>query len=308
MSTKLHHGHRITLGADPFDLIVQARAVLDPVRDRLDAKILAQLATRIIDQATYGQGGHPTPEPTGNPGVDALHREILSNPIWRAFNEYDEEQRKLSVHSFGHDPNRFELAFGRDPDTERIGVLVYTERSELSDAFQALPQVEAYGYWNNTDQPDDVSDAEWADRRTFWDRVLGDGVPIERTLSWVLRGEYDPGMIQMAGSWDGDPSSVLFSQIPSMEERARGIAVQAVLTAGIRGVPQGRITRLLFPLTSTSRYPEVVDLARPLLVEITPEVLLGKTTPAVDDVNAKRAALTAAAEEAAARLVKTDGN
>jgi hypothetical protein len=48
-------------------------------------------------------------------------------------------------------------------------------------AYQSLWEsklfVQAWGYWNNTDKPDEVSAEEWRYRRKVWDKILGDTSP-----------------------------------------------------------------------------------------------------------------------------------
>lgn len=52
--------------------------------------------------------------------------------------------------------------------------IVYTEQTPWFNAFVAHPGVEEYGYWDNTDGPDEVSEQEWEGRRRAWE-VLKDG-------------------------------------------------------------------------------------------------------------------------------------
>jgi hypothetical protein len=291
MSIKLHHGHRLTLGADPFDFIVQARAVLDPVRDRLDARLLAHTAAILIDKAIAD--GTATPE----------------HPVSAAYMANEDDQAKLSKEDRLQDPNRFELTIGRDPRTGRLGVLTYVEQPELLSTFRSLPHVEQYAYWDNTDRPKGVTAKQWETRARFWDRLVGWDPPAERMFSWVLRTEYHPGMILIAGFTKDEVHPLVIEEVPDDDRRSRYLARRAVMNAGYRGTTDpNTVMRTMWVLADDRRYPEVVDLARPLLVHITPDALRGTVTPKIEDVEAKRSALAAAAETAATRLVKTDGN
>lgn len=40
------------------------------------------------------------------------------------------------------------------------------------DAWAALPGIEEYGYWNNTDPPDGMKPREWARRKRTWDALV----------------------------------------------------------------------------------------------------------------------------------------
>lgn len=37
-----------------------------------------------------------------------------------------------------------------------------------------IPELKAFGYWNNTDPPEEVTEEEWALRRDIWNKVIGD--------------------------------------------------------------------------------------------------------------------------------------
>lgn len=56
-------------------------------------------------------------------------------------------------------------------------MMVYTECFEYFDALKAMPEVEQYYYWNNTDKPDDISYEDWKARGKEWDSVLHSGIP-----------------------------------------------------------------------------------------------------------------------------------
>jgi len=42
------------------------------------------------------------------------------------------------------------------------------------EEFNKLPNIKEYGYWNNTDKPDDISNKEWRDRKLAWETVWTD--------------------------------------------------------------------------------------------------------------------------------------
>ena len=59
-----------------------------------------------------------------------------------------------------------------------LGV-AYTEHQDWYEAWCRQPGVEEYAYWNNADQPQHVSDAEWAVRAQAWDVLSGDPVCVQ---------------------------------------------------------------------------------------------------------------------------------
>ncbi|HUX69859.1 MAG TPA: hypothetical protein VMV41_05050 [Cellulomonadaceae bacterium] len=287
MSTKVHNGYRLAAGTDPFAFIASARAVLDPVRDRLDARILATAATALMDAATRDGADYP------------------QSALTVAYLAHDDEQSKFAKTDRRENPNRFELVIVADTQTGRAGVLIYVERPELVDAFEALDAVEPYPYWNNSDQPDDVTDAEWDQRRDFWGRTVGSRPPAERGLSWRLRGAYDTGMISLTGAFSGVVSPLVVAEAPSADDRARGLAQLAVANAAIVGYTEARdLMRIVSSTMRTSRYPEVVEAAKALLIDIGPDTFTGGPIALIADIDAKRAQFTAAAHAAGAALAK----
>lgn len=65
-------------------------------------------------------------------------------------------------------------------DGQMLGI-VYAERSSWFRQWCTLPGVREYWYWNNSDEPEGMTQKEWDTRREAWDEVLtGDdktGVP-----------------------------------------------------------------------------------------------------------------------------------
>lgn len=56
--------------------------------------------------------------------------------------------------------------------------ITYVERSKWHKEWLKQPGVSEFAYWNNTDQPDHITDADWEQRRVIWDELLpGAGVP-----------------------------------------------------------------------------------------------------------------------------------
>lgn len=55
--------------------------------------------------------------------------------------------------------------------------IAYTEHEEWFDTWCTQPTVSEYGYWNNSDHPEHVTETEWEYRRKTWDRVVGNNPP-----------------------------------------------------------------------------------------------------------------------------------
>lgn len=65
---------------------------------------------------------------------------------------------------------RFEvLIFLRDP----LLAIFIGDNKAMRKIFEDHPEVEYYGYWNNSDSPEDVTDEEWDQRKNDWEFLDG---------------------------------------------------------------------------------------------------------------------------------------
>lgn len=78
MSAKYFHGCRLAAGTDPFAFSTRLRSVLNPVRDVLDAQLIADLAATRFDDAWVK--GEPVPEGTALSALWAWEEEQATLP------------------------------------------------------------------------------------------------------------------------------------------------------------------------------------------------------------------------------------
>lgn len=50
--------------------------------------------------------------------------------------------------------------------------IIYTDNNAWYNEWLAQPGVSEYGYWNNTDMPDEMTRREWNQRRRVWNKAL----------------------------------------------------------------------------------------------------------------------------------------
>jgi hypothetical protein len=53
MGTNISHGYRLKSDIDPFHFVARLREVMDPARDAADAKLLAGLYVRAVDNPWF---------------------------------------------------------------------------------------------------------------------------------------------------------------------------------------------------------------------------------------------------------------
>ena len=222
VSTKIYAGYRLAAGVDVFEFCDRLRATLDPVRDKVDAAWLMQRAVAAADSAATS--GTPMPPAL----ADAYGTWVQTQQ------EADESGYTRAQQSHRFDPHRFEVAFGRtkptpstdpacdpacDPGCDpvafepRILARVYCEEPTMIAAWEALPEVERYGYWDNSDPEPGCTATEWEDRRQAWLSVTPQyGAPALSTLMFTLRNR---------GSFDTSMETIVMPKTDADAEQAR---------------------------------------------------------------------------------------
>lgn len=216
MSTKIFHGHRIrtaTIPGGPLGLAAVFADALVPVERRLYLAVTTAIATRMRDQAKYAP---PAPD------------RRLS---WLLSAEAEIRDAAQRIAATGHRNPALDLACSvvavPDPGAggEWTYLLIYAEQPAYWDALRAIPGVEEYGYWNNTDRPGHCTEYDWTVRRQTWDRVIGNEPPALRGLTWEIdnngRELRTPLLIGAADE--------CAPYIPNRNERARAVAAVRAL-------------------------------------------------------------------------------
>lgn len=66
----------------------------------------------------------------------------------------------------------FKCSFVFYPFKKDILATFHSAVAEFTDIFEKSEKVKEYGYWNNTDKPENVSDKEWNKRKKDWDTIF----------------------------------------------------------------------------------------------------------------------------------------
>lgn len=256
MSTKIYNGYRLAEGISPFEFARRVRAVLNPIRDRADGALLANLFATAVDNRWIN--GQATPP-------------VLA---FTAFNDWEDRQSHLHEDSRLHDPNGFDMRLGEDPATGRVLVRAYTQRTDMAAAFAAMPEIDPYSYWNNSDAPDHLKEDEWAECEAAWTRILPHyAAPAEHMLSFVLRTPANPITLTLC-SMDGGEQDPVLTRFPDRATRARNAAGTAYTGYLVEaGIDVGKAVlhildqrNLLAPVTAALEHL-LPELTRDLLVE-----------------------------------------
>lgn len=169
--------------------------------------------------------------------------ETLLNPMNRAY-RLIQKRYEDSLKTNKSDPLvDFDTNLIIVPHEDYYLALLYTEQDSFADIFLNQPEVSYYGYWNNSDKDDDVSEADWEKRKLDWESVFSSyQSPNEVGMNIALI----KGMI---GRFDINTDEVL-QELTSFEDRLQSIVYEQILLE--------RIDRDK-PMTSTSNTLKWLD-------------------------------------------------
>lgn len=194
MSTKIYDG-MIATTWNTFELNNRIRGVIEPMfkQKYFDAVNLARKSAgqSWADVFQLRHGGK-LEEKWDFPIEDKLWD--TPRNVWQIIEDLRTfPARTFSDFDFGYSISVLEN--GIRPDNPAL-VLLFSEREAGDEYRKALfgsGVVREYGYWNNTDQPEFISDAEWEDRKKAWsllDVPADQGYLIQMLTPHMLIGEY----------------------------------------------------------------------------------------------------------------------
>jgi hypothetical protein len=182
MSTKIYDGLRMTdiptlnvLRTRIQKLRTQAYEIIE----RLVLQRVAENCSKYVDQIALGKK------------VYALTSSYDMSILGAVINTV--EERHVAVEKTKRrDPEcdfHFEICI--IPIKDKVLILPYTEQIELMNLIKNQKYIKSYGYWNNTDPDDEVSDEEWEQREEDWNAALtGIGIPVENGFTAQLHPPY----------------------------------------------------------------------------------------------------------------------
>lgn len=206
----IHNGYRLAEGTDIFEFLDRFKAAMNPVRDRLDAALIAERASALIDAADLA--GEPRPRAPISAAWSAFHKEQITMTDKRGWD---------------YNPHSVSVSIGRDPGTGRLLALLYDGNNrDYIKAFKSLAGVEEY--WYGGEKPRNVTRSDWEERHAAWLRLIPTHVPGRHTFGFDLRGEMDRPfelLTTPAGR------SKILRLVPKKADRAARISSDAILAS-----------------------------------------------------------------------------
>lgn len=184
MSIKIYHGFRVA--TNDFTVILDLVKTYREVHWKHDSRekkivFLSSIIARAED---------PNKKVMNEKYGYEINAYSLAENIWQ---EMRHEIKKTGLRNHTVDTDFQIVVF---PHKDTILGIAYTESNKWFNQWLTLPGVSEYGYWNNTDPPDDVTDEEWEVRGEIWDEVLGSlGIPSMVGYTIDIHDPYGPGFI-----------------------------------------------------------------------------------------------------------------
>lgn len=213
LSTKIHNGilFRGSLRG-VYERLRQSRPHIHEMQKRETLAFLGRRAAEILDRRVLGM--HPLKDEHGQ-----------KSPLSAAWREMRDRQAEI-VRSGYRDP---EVDFGFSIvllPAQRVFGLVDAEQKSFRDWLMSQDWLQEFNYWDNTDRPDSLSEAQWEHRRGIWKELLspkGAGWPGD----WGLGFTCNPPPMTLE-------AALVAAAAPPIEKRARDLAKMRLVDVYVR--------------------------------------------------------------------------
>lgn len=264
MSTKIYYGYRYvgsfhSLHTTLMGFAESARALIQ----KRYLQTVAAGAVRYLDLSSLG----------------LWKEDDWKWPITSARDAVQERMRQIRKTQRRDPENDFSFSVCILPRKKEFLLMRFCEENvnkPVCKQWDELPGMEYYGYWNNTDAPEDVSALEWLRRKKAWDEVLpGPGIPSLSGYSLEVVSEDGTGLDLYPSSKD------LLPLVASKKKRAEHwtleLAVQEIMRK--EGNKENVWESLMNAMEAAKKDKRLLAEKRkwvtPRILEVTKELLIG---------------------------------
>lgn len=182
MSTKIHNGYQLQNKTTFADLNLFCQKLGEQIskkREELVEQLFSDLFMNDIVSIFSG---------------DYLYFEKVNlkrNIVFCLSEICENEQNKIKTIGARNPRFDFDFEVVFIHSSQKILCLLYTEKREFVNIWESQPGVEEYGYWNNSDKPENLSEKDWDKREIDWDEALpGYTPPSKRGLVYIPDDKY----------------------------------------------------------------------------------------------------------------------
>lgn len=251
MSTKIFNGYKLPLmtlqelsgWANKYRKVCNALATDKQQRQQLD------MAIRLFDRHALG----------------LLNKDTIEGYHWEGMSPWNlvvmialEQDRKRNPQNDSH----CELQL--IPCADKILVLLYCNDPDFTTAFEKIPLITPYPYWDNTDPPDNVTPAEWQQRGKEWQRAIPSSIPARHGFG-VQGTNTNIGLLKLADL----PREMFPTRQQRITTLAQELALEREFTARTGKLKPGEY---MSTLLATRQWLASTEKGKQLLTEITQEV------------------------------------
>lgn len=269
------HGYRLAEGVELFDFLKRAQSRLLEVQTNCILDDLHWHVTHTIDHNFFG----------GMTDDDLLSKSPLSVAIHKV------DDALKDKFGYGQDST---ISFSRDEQDGRFYLLLHSGIPEMRQTFESLPELEDYSYWNNSDQPKELTEEEWNNHKETWERILYTDVPLDsmpsltvqsRLNRWTNFSIFSNSLAEPNhGNWD------VFSQhAPSAERRLflvfLNLGNNSPEVLKQKDLSNSDPFRLLFKVEDAVKESNLIQKYIDVLPAITKEKILAKNSEITERVN-----------------------
>lgn len=257
MSTKIYNAYLLeghSLGSAVTLLHNLKLSTLRPLAEKQKASVLAERAVEQMDKNLLGW-------------LDAH-----GNYVSLAWDSIRTDQK--NVHTGLREPD---VDFGCQVSLiayrKKVYVVLNTEQRAYVEAFEALPSVVDFSYWNNTDRPESVSSKDWKVRERVWKGIFSNGVNSMDDAGLTI------DLIPVNGSFYAPTQEEILANLPSLDKRVKRLHLEAACRELLEKVDAEETISAVMRLHRHPKYAEVGEqLKEKLLQDITWKHLTGQVT------------------------------
>lgn len=185
MSTKIYNGVRVNAGnaLANLNLVAALHPGLQELVNIKSAKVHAQRLTEEVDH--FCAMRYRLAQGDGTSAPEDWEKKKAIRVWWSVQEEILNRQRdcRQSMRRAPVEDCDVELFLRVDPETGMLLGYLQEERVGAQEFLCRADGIEEYGYWNNSDQPENLSEEEWGQRGKAWAAVLAGDRPCF-TVRW----------------------------------------------------------------------------------------------------------------------------